>query len=188
MEEVGGGALVQSIYHRNWFLWLRNKGYKQNNNPISERMRTDRGPLSPRKGKFQLRYDLSEGQACPLVWAPHQSSLAFWIAGASNCPESVFIQRKKQPQRSTVLCLTLNYGRKQDDKVTMPIKEWYIPSQGHRELWGKDKSLVTAVRVLLILDLHKLWTSPWILEKLQIGMYRYIKRKLLDFHGPTTKY
>lgn len=67
-----------------------------------------------------------------------------------------------------MLCLTLNYGRKQDDKVTMLIKEQYISSQGYRELLGKDKSLVAAIRELLILDLHKLWTCPLDLEILQI--------------------
>ena len=82
-----------------------------------------------------------------------------------------------------MLCLTLNYGRKQDDKVTMPIKEWYISSQGDRELLGKDKSLVAVVREVLILDLHKLWTSPLNCRKIanceaqihQVGTARFPK-------------
>lgn len=72
-----------------------------------------------------------------------------------------------------MLCLTLNYGRKQDDKVTMPIKEWYISSQGY-------KSLVTAVREVLILDLHKPWTSlnfrkisNWEAQIHQVGTARF---------------
>lgn len=128
------GPLMQLIYHRDQFpSWtLRNIGYEQNK-PLE---RTDREPSSPRKGEFRRRHDLSEGH---LVLQPGPSAISayFLIAcffdRASNCLASIFTRRKKQPatkKQGPLSNIAFMAGRKQDGKVTVPVKERYISSQG----------------------------------------------------------